>query len=218
MARDVGVIPSAASTALTAPATAAYDERSLRPAPTSGLRILVDIALKASSCDKRPDDGGGLPRRSTVRCVRPTCSRCRTPDPAACRSRPGQTTRYVGVREIRTVELGQPLVAGRLSALLATSLTTCRRFEPGRILDHLAHLHARVPAEFGISDLAGCYRGPLTALRCPRPSAHLRWRSRDAGARPGRPGRGRGGFPSRAQRAQPSRRRSARNRTPRCSP
>ena len=62
------------------------------------------------------------------------------------------------------------------------------------------------------------YRAPLTALRCPRPSAHLRWRSRDAGACPGRPGRGRSGFPSRAQRAQPSRRRSARNRTPRCSP
>jgi hypothetical protein len=61
----------------------------------------------------------------------------------------------LGVRETRTVELGQPQVAGRLSALLATSLTTCRRFEPGRILDHLAHLHARVPAEFGISDLAG---------------------------------------------------------------
>jgi hypothetical protein len=61
----------------------------------------------------------------------------------------------LGVREIRIVELGQPQVAGRLSALLATSRPICRRIEPGCILDHLGHLHARVPAEFGISDLAG---------------------------------------------------------------
>ena len=59
MAWDVGVIPSAASTAFAAPATAAYAERSLRPAPTYGLRILVDIALKALCCDKRPDDAVG---------------------------------------------------------------------------------------------------------------------------------------------------------------
>jgi len=91
MARDVGVIPSAAFTALTAPATAAYGERSLRHDPMYGLRI-PDIALKALSCDKRPDDGGRLSRRSTVCGVRPTCSRCRTPNRAARRSRPGQTT------------------------------------------------------------------------------------------------------------------------------
>ena len=37
----------------------------------------------------------------------------------------------LGVREIRTVEFGQPQVAARLSALLATSPPACRRIDPG---------------------------------------------------------------------------------------
>jgi hypothetical protein len=161
--RNTRVIPSAASTALTATATrdttanARYGatRRTGYGSPTSPSRHCPAINDRrrrwaASTIDDR---------RSTIDDRR--CAAFGQPAPAAglrissVLLPPWRDDVDLGVREIRVVELRQPQVAGWLSALLATSRPTCCRIEFGCIPDQLAHPYARVPAEFGISDLAG---------------------------------------------------------------